>query len=586
MDPIRAKRVLAVPIAPIAGCVALVMAGTPRPAGAITVVYRPVLTSGQAAPGLPGETLNVASLSPTPSPAVIDSAGRFVALAVRQPGGRAVIIAGDSRAHPSTLRIVASAGDPAPGHPAGVTIQAFRPRFSITAQGSAIFGVSTTNTEAWIAEPAPGQALRTLMRTGQAIPALGGAEVASLNAFEQSPRANAAGDIAFTVLTNNGWAMFRAVAGNAAAPVLVAAEGQPVPGEGVGVEYTTVPTHLLVMDSGEVFAPVSIAGESAMGAYLPGSTVPRFLLRRGDVVDGATLENFTSTVACNHGSGPIAMFTTISSGGGGVAYVAGRADAPGPPGFRAFAVSGQTAPQVGSSMVYGTLSPAIIALSAEGRAAYAAEVRQNSPGAIADSVVYTEGPGGPGAPTLVLREDAQAPGLLSGVRIRRIERTGSWPTDIAINTRRQTLVSAGLVGTGVTAANDYAIWAVDPGGTVQLIMREGSPLSIAPGDTRTVAVIHQRRLGGAAPSSNWFNDAGEFIVDVSFTDSSRMLLVGTLDPRCPGDFNGIDGVTVQDVFDFLAAWFALVPAADVDGSGGVSLQDLFDFLVSYFTPCS
>ena len=27
-------------------------------------------------------------------------------------------------------------------------------------------------------------------------------------------------------------------------------------------------------------------------------------------------------------------------------------------------------------------------------------------------------------------------------------------------------------------------------------------------------------------------------------------------PSCPADFNGTDGLNVQDIFDFLSAWFA------------------------------
>lgn len=55
---------------------------------------------------------------------------------------------------------------------------------------------------------------------------------------------------------------------------------------------------------------------------------------------------------------------------------------------------------------------------------------------------------------------------------------------------------------------------------------------------------------------------------------------------CPADFNGIDGVTVQDVFDYLAAYFASEARADLNHSGDVTVQDLLDFLLAYFTPCS
>lgn len=55
---------------------------------------------------------------------------------------------------------------------------------------------------------------------------------------------------------------------------------------------------------------------------------------------------------------------------------------------------------------------------------------------------------------------------------------------------------------------------------------------------------------------------------------------------CPANFNGIGGVTVQDVFDYLAAWFSLSPTADMNGNNEVTLQDLFDYLAAYFNGCA
>lgn len=55
---------------------------------------------------------------------------------------------------------------------------------------------------------------------------------------------------------------------------------------------------------------------------------------------------------------------------------------------------------------------------------------------------------------------------------------------------------------------------------------------------------------------------------------------------CIGDFNGSGGVTVQDIFDFLSAYFSGSAAADVNGSGGVTVQDIFDFLSAYFSGCA
>jgi hypothetical protein len=48
------------------------------------------------------------------------------------------------------------------------------------------------------------------------------------------------------------------------------------------------------------------------------------------------------------------------------------------------------------------------------------------------------------------------------------------------------------------------------------------------------------------------------------------------------DFNNDCAVGVQDIFDFLAAYFAGDARADVNRSGGVTVQDVFDFLAAYF----
>ena len=54
---------------------------------------------------------------------------------------------------------------------------------------------------------------------------------------------------------------------------------------------------------------------------------------------------------------------------------------------------------------------------------------------------------------------------------------------------------------------------------------------------------------------------------------------------CPANFNQAGGVTVQDIFDFLAAYFAANPSADFNHNGSVTVQDVFDFLYAYFTGC-
>lgn len=62
-------------------------------------------------------------------------------------------------------------------------------------------------------------------------------------------------------------------------------------------------------------------------------------------------------------------------------------------------------------------------------------------------------------------------------------------------------------------------------------------------------------------------------------------VTGSLPPPCPADFNHSGAVSVQDIFDFLAAYFGGDPRADFNASGAISVQDIFDFLAAYFTGC-
>jgi hypothetical protein len=57
-------------------------------------------------------------------------------------------------------------------------------------------------------------------------------------------------------------------------------------------------------------------------------------------------------------------------------------------------------------------------------------------------------------------------------------------------------------------------------------------------------------------------------------------------PCCHADYNQSGGPpTIQDVFDYLAAYFASDARADINGVGGVTVQDIFDYLTAYFAGC-
>jgi hypothetical protein len=63
-------------------------------------------------------------------------------------------------------------------------------------------------------------------------------------------------------------------------------------------------------------------------------------------------------------------------------------------------------------------------------------------------------------------------------------------------------------------------------------------------------------------------------------------LCGTLPaPCCPADLDNNGLLSLQDLFDFLAFWFASNPRADFNHTGTVTLQDIFDYLAAWFAGC-
>ncbi len=71
----------------------------------------------------------------------------------------------------------------------------------------------------------------------------------------------------------------------------------------------------------------------------------------------------------------------------------------------------------------------------------------------------------------------------------------------------------------------------------------------------------------------------------TITDIGQALIRIPLPPSCPADFNGVGGLTVQDIFDYLTAYFSADPRADFNGAGGITVQDIFDYLSAYFSGC-
>lgn len=87
----------------------------------------------------------------------------------------------------------------------------------------------------------------------------------------------------------------------------------------------------------------------------------------------------------------------------------------------------------------------------------------------------------------------------------------------------------------------------------------------------------------------WYTAGGHTIESYSEPLFEQHVLGGVLWAarlHCPADVNGVGGLTVQDLFDYLAMYFNGDARADFNRDGGLGVQDIFDYLHAYLTGCA
>jgi hypothetical protein len=107
-----------------------------------------------------------------------------------------------------------------------------------------------------------------------------------------------------------------------------------------------------------------------------------------------------------------------------------------------------------------------------------------------------------GGLSLVMREGDQAPGLPAGA-VFSFNLVSARPQHNNLGQIKFPGFLRPGVG-GVTTDNDGALWVTDTSGALQLIVREGNPFTVAPGDVRTIMSIGPNGLG----ESSELNDDG------------------------------------------------------------------------------
>ncbi len=124
-------------------------------------------------------------------------------------------------------------------------------------------------------------------------------------------------------------------------------------------------------------------------------------------------------------------------------------------------------------------------------------------------------------------------------------------------------LAQGTTLNGAPAAGEYYL-AVTPGGMTPV---DENFSSLTPGS------------GGVLADWLGFGLTGIQAYTVTLTGAA------VVSPACTADFNNVNGVTVQDIFDFLTAWLAGNPSADFNHVNGVTVQDIFDFLTAWLAGC-
>jgi uncharacterized membrane protein len=141
-------------------------------------------------------------------------------------------------------------------------------------------------------------------------------------------------------------------------------------------------------------------------------------------------------------------------------------------------------------------------------------------------------------------------------------------TDVSIDGGR-------ILGILVGSPNAAAVWdrALGGGGSWQTVQTALSAAGVS-------------TAGWTLSQATAMTDDGRTIVGYGTDPSGNTEAWKAVLPRpCLVDFDGMGGVGVPDIFEFLNAWFAGDPRADYNGVDGITVQDIFDFLNAWFVGC-
>jgi hypothetical protein len=446
---------------------------------------------------------------------------------------------------------------------------------------------SSTDSGIWVDRVTGG--LELVAREGSvAGTGAGSAVFAQFDTFYSNPQIDQQGNLAFigslligtgSVTASNDTAAWRADAGGSLR--VVARENAAIPELPSSYKFSSMLVNL-AMSNGRLVFKNSIAGTTFDNVAYHDDGAGTLAIFRGD---GFTTTGYSPGYVIEDLDPPLVTYDHIqaytsflNSAPGGVSNSTNTAlflhtDTGGD---LLLVREGSTAPgsAAAGSGVYSSLANLRFSLSRNlnvGFQAYVDEQRGGVTGSYDMSVV---GPDANGLPTVIAREGSSAPGV-SGATFTGFNsvvlvnddavtlfqgdtsnsKSGLWLahpsfsspivlalsgstapgagsakfsdfTGFALNNNSLVLFAATLTGTGVTTSNDTGVWALTDDGQVHLILREGSALTVGPGDSRTLSAFDfftGSNNGDGGPSS--FSDTDLFVFRAAFTDGSAGIFV-------------------------------------------------------------
>jgi hypothetical protein len=389
---------------------------------------------------------------------------------------------------PGSLQKVAQLGSAAPS---GGNYNDFSYAF-INASGQVEFlaGLSGSSTSGiFVGNPG---SIQVAALQGTAAPAGG-----NYSTFGTAPSLNDSGAIAFQASLTSGSSsgIFTGTPGSMQA---VALNGGPAPGGGT---YSSVTSNPTLNASGQVAFAAWVNAGANQGIFVgaPGS-VQAAAMSGNAAPAGGNYNNFLGNSVLN-AAGQVAFLSNLTGGSSSQGIFVGAVGA-----IQVAALQGNVAPAGGN---YSDFINTPV-LNHFGQVAF----YSNLTGGSSTSGIFV---GAPGAIHAVALQGLPAPAgngaTFSGFNINNY---------IELNAHGQVVFLGNLTGTGVTSANDQALYVASPGGVVEVV-RKGDLIDVGNGSGfYTVSTINFFASGDS------FSDSGELVYRLTFTDGTSGMFKSTV----------------------------------------------------------